>query len=137
MALFSMASLVCGLAQGAWVLIAARSVQGAGAALLMPCSLALLSRAYASDKARRARAVGLWTAAGGIALSAGPVLGGFMVTSLGWASIFMVNLPIGVLAIWMAYRFLQETPLKEERPPIDWAGQALIVLTLFAFPAPS
>ena len=133
MALFSMASLVCGLAQGAWVLIAARAVQGAGAALLMPCSLALLSRAYASDKARRARAVGLWTAAGGIALSAGPVLGGFMVTSLGWASIFMVNLPIGVVAIWMAYRFLQETPLKEERPPIDWAGQALIVLTLSAF----
>lgn len=132
MALFSIASLVCGLAQSAWVLIAARAVQGAGAALLMPCSLALLNRAYASDKARRARAVGLWTAAGGIALSAGPVLGGFMVASLGWASIFLVNLPIGALAIWMAYRFLQETPLKAEKPPIDWAGQGLVVLTLFA-----
>ena len=114
------------------MLIAARAVQGAGAALLMPCSLALLNRAYASDKARRARAVGLWTAAGGIALSAGPVLGGFMVASLGWASIFLVNLPIGALAIWMAYRFLQETPPKAEKPPIDWAGQGLIVLTLFA-----
>ncbi|UVK37304.1 MFS transporter [Mesorhizobium sp. AR10] len=132
MVLFSIASLVCGLAQGAWLLIAARAVQGAGAALLMPCSLALLNRAYASDKARRARAVGLWTAAGGIALSAGPVLGGVMVASLGWASIFLVNLPIGALAIWMAYRFLQETPLKDEKPPIDWAGQGLVVLTLFA-----
>lgn len=132
MALFSIASLVCGLAQSSWVLIAARAVQGAGAALLMPCSLALLNRAYASDKVRRARSIGLWTAAGGIALSAGPVLGGFMVTSLGWESIFLVNLPIGALAIWMAYRFLEETPLKEKKPPIDWAGQGLIVLTLFA-----
>ena len=132
MALFSIASLACGLAQSAWMLIAARAVQGAGAALLMPCSLALLNRAYASDKARRARAVGLWTAAGGIALSAGPVLGGFMVASLGWESIFLVNLPIGALAIWMAYRVLQETPPKAERPPIDWAGQGLVVLTLFA-----
>ena len=132
MALFSIASLVCGLAQSPWVLIAARAVQGAGAALLMPCSLALLNRAYASDKPRRARAVGLWTAAGGIALSAGPVLGGFMVASLGWASIFLVNLPIGALAIWMAYRFLEETPLKAGKPPIDWAGQGLVVLTLFS-----
>ncbi|MBZ9852317.1 MFS transporter [Mesorhizobium sp. CA13] len=132
MALFSIASLVCGLAPSAWLLIAARAAQGAGAALLMPCSLALLNRAYASDKARRARAVGLWTAAGGIALSAGPVLGGFMVASLGWASIFLVNLPIGALAIWMAYRFLQETPLKAERPPIDWMGQGLVVLALFS-----
>ncbi|UDL91165.1 MFS transporter [Mesorhizobium sp. PAMC28654] len=132
MALFSIASLACGLAGSAWVLITARAVQGAGAAFLMPCSLALLNRAYASDKARRARAVGLWTAAGGIALSAGPVLGGFMVASLGWASIFLVNLPIGALAIWMAYRFLQETPLKAERTPVDWAGQGLVVLTLFS-----
>jgi DHA2 family methylenomycin A resistance protein-like MFS transporter len=132
MALFSVASLVCGLADSAWMLIAARAVQGAGAALLMPCSLALLNRAFAADKARRARAVGLWTAAGGVALSAGPVLGGFMVTSLGWASIFLVNLPVGVLAIWMAYRFLEETPLTAEKTPIDWAGQGLVVLTLFA-----
>ncbi|WP_421913442.1 MFS transporter [Mesorhizobium sp.] len=132
MGLFSIASLVCGLAGSAWVLITARAVQGAGAAFLMPCSLALLNRAYASDKARRARAVGLWTAAGGIALSAGPVLGGFMVASLGWASIFLVNLPVGALAIWMAYRFLQETPLKSERKPVDWVGQGLVVLTLFA-----
>ncbi|QKD04233.1 MFS transporter [Mesorhizobium loti] len=130
MALFSVASLVCGLAGSAWVLIAARAVQGAGAALLMPCSLALLNRAYASDKPRRARAVGLWTAAGGIALSAGPVLGGFMVASLGWASIFLVNL--GALAIWMAYRFLEETPPKAEKLPIDWAGQGLVVMTLFS-----
>lgn len=132
MALFSIASLVCGLAHTPWVLIAARAVQGAGAALLMPCSLALLNRAYASDKPRRARAVGLWTAAGGIALSAGPVLGGFMVASLGWASIFLVNLPIGALAIWMAYRFLEKVPPKAQKPPIDWAGQGLIVLTLFS-----
>ena len=132
MALFSIASLFCGLAESAWVLIAARAVQGAGAAMLMPCSLALLNRAYASDKGQRARAVGLWTASGGIALSAGPVLGGFMVTSLGWGSIFLINLPIGVLGIWMAYRFLDETPLKDEKPPIDWAGQGLAILTLFA-----
>ncbi|QPC93510.1 MFS transporter [Mesorhizobium sp. INR15] len=98
----------------------------------MPCSLALLNRAYASDNRQRARAVGLWTAAGGIALSAGPVLGGFMVASLGWASIFLVNLPVGVFAIWMACRFLDETPRKTDRPPIDWAGQGLAILTLFA-----
>ena len=132
MALFSLASLACGLAYSAWILVAARAVQGAGAALLMPCSLALLNRACAGDKALRARAVGLWTASGGIALSAGPVLGGFMVASLGWQSIFLINLPVGMLAIWMAYRFLRETPQKADGTPVDWAGQGLVVLTLFA-----
>lgn len=74
---FSLASFLCAVAPNVTALVAARAVQGCGAALLVPCSLTLLNNACAGDAATRARAVGLWTATGGIALAAGPVLGGF------------------------------------------------------------
>jgi DHA2 family methylenomycin A resistance protein-like MFS transporter len=132
MAVFSVASLGCGLASGIGTLIAARAAQGFGAALLMPCSLALLNHGCADEPPLRARAVGLWTASGGASLAAGPLLGGVMVGRLGWESIFLVNVPIGGLAIWLVRGFIDETPPVADPPPFDWAGQVLAALTLFA-----
>lgn len=101
---FTLASLACGLAPGAPMLIASRALQGVGAAAMLPNSLALLNRAYGHDPKLRARAVGLWTAAGAISIAAGPVAGGLLIAAFGWRSIFLVNLPICV-AGWLATRF--------------------------------
>ncbi len=94
---FAAASLGCGLAPNAATLIAARAAQGAAAALLIPSSLALLNHAAASDHSLRAHAVGLWTAAGSVAIAAGPVIGGLLVAGMGWRSIFLVNVPLCAL----------------------------------------
>ena len=94
--LFALASLACGLALDATMLVAARAVQGIGAAAMLPNSLALLNRSYGHDPKLRARAVGLWTAAGAISIAAGPVVGGLLIATFGWRSIFLVNLPICV-----------------------------------------
>ena len=99
LAIFAAASLACGLAPNVATLIAARAVQGAGGALLIPSSLALLNHAAANDHGLRARAVGLWTAAGSVAIAAGPVAGGLLVASMGWRSIFLVNLPLCAIGI--------------------------------------
>jgi DHA2 family methylenomycin A resistance protein-like MFS transporter len=88
---FSLASLASGLAPNVAVLIAARTVQGAGAALLVPCSLALLNGVCRDDAGLRARAVGLWTAAGGVGIAAGPILGGLLIAFFGWRSIFLIG----------------------------------------------
>ncbi|HEY0521827.1 MAG TPA: MFS transporter [Stellaceae bacterium] len=132
-ALFVAASLGCGLAGSAAALIAARAVQGVGAAVLVPCSLALLNHACGNDATARARAIGLWTAAGAVALSAGPVLGGMLVDTLGWPSIFLVNVPVGTAGLWLTLRFVEETPVERDGSrELDLPGQALAVLTLFA-----
>ncbi|MFM0361651.1 MFS transporter [Paraburkholderia sediminicola] len=97
--LFALASLACGLALDATLLVAARAVQGIGAAAMLPNSLALLNQSYGHDPKLRARAVGLWTAAGAIAIAAGPVVGGVLIAAFGWRSIFLVNLPICVAGL--------------------------------------
>ncbi|SOF00591.1 Major Facilitator Superfamily protein [Burkholderia sp. OK233] len=97
--LFALASLACGLALDATMLVAARAVQGIGAAAMLPNSLALLNQSYGHDPKLRARAVGLWTAAGAIAIAAGPVVGGVLIAAFGWRSIFLVNLPICVAGL--------------------------------------
>ncbi len=102
-AIFTAASLACALAPTALTLIAARVVQGLGAALLVPNSLALLSHAYPDDKAR-GRAVGIWAAGASLALTAGPLVGGGLIGVVGWRSIFFVNLPIGLAGLWLTSR---------------------------------
>ena len=97
--LFALASLACGLALDATMLVAARAVQGIGAAAMLPNSLALLNQSYGHDPKLRARAVGLWTAAGAISIAAGPVVGGVLIAAFGWRSIFLVNLPICVAGL--------------------------------------
>ena len=130
---FSAASLACGVAPNAAALIAARAVQGAGAALLVPCSLALLNGACGNDAGKRARAVGLWTAAGGVGIAAGPILGGLLIGILGWRSIFFINLPIGMAGIWLTLRFLDQPVPARKRRGLDLAGQTLIALAVLGF----
>jgi len=89
-ALFTAASAACGLAPGLGVLVGARGVQGLGAAILVPCSLILLSHAFPAP-ADRSRAVGLWAAGASVALSSGPLVGGALIAALGWRAIFFIN----------------------------------------------
>jgi DHA2 family methylenomycin A resistance protein-like MFS transporter len=123
-ALFSLASLACGLAPSSALLIAARVVQGVGAALVVPGSLALIRHAY-DDPRRRAGAIATWTGAGGAAMAGGPVLGGLLVDTLGWRSIFLVNVAVGLAALWIVATRVPPTPLERRR--LDVRGQVLAV----------
>jgi EmrB/QacA subfamily drug resistance transporter len=105
--LFAAASLTCALAPGLPLLLAARAAQGIGAALLLPNSLALLNAAYSGEK--RGRAVGIWAAAGAAAAAVAPLIGGWLVGSVGWPAIFYINLPLALGAILLALRFVTES----------------------------
>jgi MFS transporter, DHA2 family, methylenomycin A resistance protein len=126
--IFAGASFACGLAPSAALLVAGRVIQGVGAALLIPCSLALINYWYEGDPRMRANAIALWTTAGAIALAAGPIIGGFLIESVGWRSIFFVNVPIGVAGIWLTLKTVKETP--QVVRPLDLAGQFLAVASL-------
>lgn len=104
--IFTAASIVCGFAPTIGVLIAARALQGAGAALLVPTSLAILTHASQDSPALRARMVALWTAAGGVSIAAGPVAGGFLLAAFGWRSIFLVNIVLCGVGIFLVLRFV-------------------------------
>jgi len=110
------------------ILIAARAVQGFGAAILVPNSLALLSHAYPDDKAR-GRAVGIWAAGASLALTAGPLVGGGLIALVGWRSIFLVNLPIGLAGLWLSWRYASETTRSPQRE-IDLPGQLAAIAAL-------
>lgn len=127
-AIFTAASVACALAPGATSLIAARAVQGLGAAILVPNSLALLSHAYPDDKGR-GRAVGIWAAGASVALIAGPLVGGGLIALIGWRSIFLVNLPIGLAGLWLSWRYASETTRSPQRE-IDLPGQIAAILSL-------
>jgi len=129
-AIFTAASLACALAPTAVILIAARCVQGLAAAILVPNSLALLNHAYGDDKAR-SRAVGFWAAGASLALTAGPFVGGALITLVGWRAIFLVNLPIGLAGLWLAWRYAKETPQLAQRE-IDLPGQIAAIMALGA-----
>jgi DHA2 family methylenomycin A resistance protein-like MFS transporter len=127
-ALFVLASVGCALAPNLGVLIAARAVQGIGAAVLVPNSLALLSHAY-TETAARGRAVGFWAAGASLALTAGPLAGGLLIHVSSWRAIFLVNLPIGLVGLLLTWRYTEETPPKPNRR-LDLSGQAAAMLTL-------
>ena len=105
--IFGVTSLVCALAPSLPVLLAARAAQGIGAALLLPNSLALLNAAFSGEK--RGRAVGIWAAAGAAAAAIAPLIGGWLVDSVGWPAIFYVNLPLALGAIILAWSFVAES----------------------------
>jgi len=106
-AIFAITSLVCALAPSLPILLAARAAQGIGAALLLPNSLALLNAAFSGEK--RGRAVGIWAAAGAAAAAVAPLIGGWLVASVGWPAIFYINLPLALGAIVLALRFVEES----------------------------
>jgi EmrB/QacA subfamily drug resistance transporter len=121
-ALFTASSAACALAPGMGCLIAARTVQGAGAALVMPLAMALLSAAFAPEQ--RARALGIFSGVTGLAVLAGPVVGGAIAQGLAWQWIFWLNVPVGVTAIVLVRARTEES--FGARTAIDVAGLALI-----------
>ncbi|MDE5461848.1 MFS transporter [Bradyrhizobium sp. CSS354] len=129
-AIFTAASLACALSPNATVLIAARLVQGLGAAILVPNSLALLNHAYPDDH-ERGRAVAIWAAGASLALTAGPFVGGALITLVGWRAIFLVNLPVGLVGLWLSWRYASETTRARSRE-IDLPGQLAAIGALGA-----
>ncbi|MGH3994684.1 MAG: MFS transporter, partial [Pseudonocardiaceae bacterium] len=119
---FALASLLCGLAPTAEVLVAARALQGIGGALLTPGSLAIISSSFAG--AHRARAVGAWSGLGGVFAAIGPFAGGWLV-QLDWRAVFLVNLPVAVFIILVTLRHVPETRDTESPPGLDMTGAAL------------
>ncbi|MEU6818395.1 MFS transporter [Streptomyces sp. NPDC046860] len=132
-ALFAAASLVCGAAPTLVALIAARVLQGVGAAMIVPSSLSVVNTNF-PEPAERARAVSLWAAAGGLALALGPVAGGLLVDMLGWRSIFYVNLPIAALGIALVRAYARPAPAPDTSAArsADLPGQLLAVVGLGA-----
>ena len=128
--LFALASATCGLAPNATALIVSRAVQGAAAALMVPNSLVVLNFATKHDEKLRARAVGIWTAASGMSIGVGPVIGGLLLTSFGWRSIFWVNLPICLVGAALTLAFAPVAPAHTEKRRLDLPGQALAILAL-------
>lgn len=121
---FTIASLACALSPTVEVLIAARLVQGVGGALLTPGSLAIIEATFRRED--RARAIGAWSALGGIAAAVGPLLGGWLVDAVSWRAIFLLNLPIGVVVVWASRRHVPETRDQEQRGRLDVLGSILV-----------
>jgi EmrB/QacA subfamily drug resistance transporter len=128
-AVFACASLACALSQDAAELIAARSVQGLGGALLMPQTMAIIMRFFAPD--RRGSALGVWAAVAGLATIAGPPLGGFLVSALGWRAIFLVNVPLGVLVLVAAPLIIPADPIPPRSGRFDLRGTVLVTGGVF------
>lgn len=126
LALFGLASAACGVAGSPLALILARVAQGAAGALLIPPSLALIAHAAHGDDRARVTAVGWWTAAGGVSIAAGPVLGGLLVEAVGWRWVFFVNLPLCAAGAVLTLLVAPTTPPRP-KVPFDIPGQALAV----------
>ncbi|MFF3766143.1 MFS transporter [Streptomyces sp. NPDC001922] len=127
---FALASLACGMAPNAPVLIAARALQGIGGALLTPGSLALIQATF--HPAERARAVGAWSGLGGVAAAVGPFLGGWLVDGPGWRWVFLINVPLAAVCVTVAVRHVPETRDPGARGRFDVAGAALGAVSLGA-----
>jgi EmrB/QacA subfamily drug resistance transporter len=129
-ALFSVASALCGLAPSLMVLNVGRGLQGVGAAIVNVASLALVSAAFPNPK-RKARAIGIWTGIASLGLAIGPTVGGFLTESIGWRSIFFVNVFIGGLTVVLVRAFVTES--KDPRPrDLDLPGQVLFIVAVGA-----
>lgn len=126
--LFGLGSAGCALAPGLGGLLAARAVQGVGAAVLLPNSLAILGATFEGEA--KGRAVGAWAAASAVTGAIGPVLGGWLIDAVGWRAIFLINLPLAAGAVGLALVAVRE-PAAEGRPaPPDWLGAALATVAL-------
>jgi EmrB/QacA subfamily drug resistance transporter len=126
-ALFTGASVWCGLATSSAMLVAARGVQGVGGALLVPSSLAIISASFAPQQ--RAQAIGTWAGASALTTALGPMVGGWLVDTFSWRAIFFINVPLAIIALLLAIRWVAESRDDSVRG-VDWAGSALAVAGL-------
>jgi EmrB/QacA subfamily drug resistance transporter len=125
LALFSGASLVCGLATSEATLIAARAIQGVGAAVISPAALSILTTTF-EEGAERNKALGIWGAVAGTGGAAGVLLGGILTDQLNWSWIFYINVPVGIAAIALAPRLLRESRIEQGRRAFDLLGATLV-----------
>ncbi|MFF9058148.1 MFS transporter [Streptomyces sp. NPDC014882] len=125
---FSLGSLLCSLAPDLELLVAARTVQAVGGSMLNPVAMSIITNTF-TDPRERARAIGAWGAVVGISMAAGPLIGGLLVESVGWRSIFWVNLPVGLAALLLTLRYVPESRAPKARRA-DPVGQ-LLVIALF------
>ncbi|MFF7854134.1 DHA2 family efflux MFS transporter permease subunit [Streptomyces sp. NPDC007904] len=125
---FTLGSLLCSLAPNLEALVAFRMVQAVGGSMLNPVAMSIITNTF-TDPRERARAIGAWGAVVGISMAAGPLVGGLLVESVGWRSIFWVNLPVGLAALLLTLRFVPESRAPRARRP-DPVGQ-LLVIALF------
>jgi EmrB/QacA subfamily drug resistance transporter len=131
LSIFTLASLLCSSAHTVNQLIAFRALQGFGASMLNPVALSIIANAFPQPK-DRARAVGIWGAVAGLSLGIGPLIGGALTQTIGWRSIFWINVPIGITAILLAARFVPESKAARARA-FDPVGQALVLIGLSTF----
>ena len=127
-ALFTAASIVCGLAPNVTVLIIARAIQGVGGALLVPGSLAIISASF--DSKQRGRAIGTWSGFTAITSVIGPVLGGWLVQYASWRWVFFINVPLAVVVLGILFWRVPESRDTEDSPRVDWWGSLLATLGL-------
>jgi len=125
--LFGVSSALCAAAPNLAWLLAARALQGTGAALLLPSSLAILGNSFSGEA--RGRAVGTWSAASAIGGAIGPVLGGWLIDTFGWREIFLLNIPLAIGATWLALVYIRD-PVRNGQTPIDLAGALLAAVSL-------
>jgi len=125
---FALTSLLCAIAPDTSSLIAARCVQGVAAALVVPNSLAIVSASFATED--RGRAIGAWSGLGGIATAIGPFLGGYLIDSVSWRWVFVINLPIAAVAFWTARVHVPESRDEHAGARLDVAGSALLTVGL-------
>jgi EmrB/QacA subfamily drug resistance transporter len=130
LAVFTLGSLLCSRAATIDQLIAFRALQGFGASMLNPVALSIIANAFPEPKAR-ARAVGIWGAVAGVSLGIGPLIGGALTETIGWRSIFWINIPIGITAGLLAARFVPESKAPRARA-LDPVGQTLVLIGLAA-----
>ncbi|WP_407178446.1 MFS transporter [Bradyrhizobium sp. STM 3562] len=126
-AVFVAASIACGLSPNVAVLIVSRAVQGVGAALLTPASLAMLGATFGEQE--RTRAIGIWAGAGALTMAAGPSLGGWLVDQVSWRAIFLLNVPLAIAATALALRFACESSDPNAKQ-LDWSGSAAVAIGL-------
>jgi EmrB/QacA subfamily drug resistance transporter len=130
LAIFSLGSLLCSGAPSALALVAFRVLQAIGGAMLNPVAMSIVVNTFIDPK-ERTRAIGIWGAAFGASMAAGPLLGGLLVEAIGWRSIFWVNIPFGILALVLTARFVPES--RADRPRrFDLVAQVLVIATLLA-----
>ncbi|WP_438314362.1 MFS transporter [Streptomyces sp. HUAS TT3] len=123
--LFTAGSLLCSLAPGLHWLVPFRMVQAAGGSMLNPVAMSIITNTFTEPR-ERARAIGAWGAVAGLSMAAGPVIGGLLVESAGWRSIFWVNLPVGLLGLALTLRYVPESRAERPRRP-DPVGQLLVI----------
>src|SRR6184192_255543 len=128
--IFTGASLWCGLAGGAASLIAARSVQGIGAALMNPATLSIITATF--PPRQRGMAIGIWAGVAALALAIGPIVGGLLTEKVNWSWIFFINVPVGVLGVLAARVFIDETKDTSREQRLDLPGLVTSGIGLFA-----